>query len=229
MRYLVLAAVLLTGVGLFSRPKTPTPAQDEAGADETGVSTTQSSARGIAIPSRPAGGGFESGLFVDVQEQRYAVQGRTANEILSSMRASGPSTGGKSFFGLTASEFSFQIQPRMDGASCVVDEVRVELAVTITLPEWTPPETAPYELQRDWSRFSTALKRHEDQHRQLAADGAAETLAALQGLRRASCQEIEFEARQRAERIAEQIEAKHHRYDDETDHGRTEGAVWPLP
>lgn len=199
---------------------------------ETGgwvVGTTDSPTRGIPVPTPPAGGGIEGGTFVDVTEQTYAVEGATESEILASLRANGPNAGGESFFGLTASESSFHMQPRMDGSSCVAEDVRVELAVTVTLPEWDPTADAPYELTRDWTRFATALKRHEDKHRQIAAEGAQATHAALLGLRRATCQDVEFEARQRAQRIADKTAAEQNRYDDETDHGRTQGAQWPLP
>lgn len=168
-------------------------------------------------------------MFVDVKEQTYPVRGATEAEILETMRSTGPQAGGERFFGLTASESSFRMQPRMDGPSCVAEDARIELAVTITLPEWEPSPDAAYELRRDWTRFATALKRHEDEHRRIAEEGAEATRAALKGLRRASCQDVEFEARQRAERIAERTEAAHNRYDDETDHGRTQGAQWPLP
>lgn len=229
MRYLALAAVILAGVGLVSRPEAPPATPDPTGTDGWVVGTSNTPTRGVPVPPKAAGGGIEGGAFVDVNEQTYVVEGATESEILASLRSNGPQAGGESFFGLTASESSFQMQPRMDGSSCVADDVRVDLKVTITLPEWEPAGDAPYELQRDWSRFSTALRRHEDGHRQIAADGAESTRSALQGLRRASCGDVEFEARQRAQSIAERTEAEHNRYDDETDHGRTQGAQWPLP
>jgi len=229
MRLLTLASVLsligvglLTGIGSF--PAGPPSADGERAIG----GTMEPSAHGVPVPPNAAGGGLEGGAIIHVSEQRYAVSGATEGEILGSMRANGPSTNGSSFFGLTGSESSFQLQPRMDGESCVAEDVRVELAVTITLPEWEPVSDVPYELQRDWSRFSTALKRHEDGHRQIAADGATATRDALQGLRRASCQQVDADARQLARRIADQTEAEHNRYDDATDHGRTQGAEWPL-
>lgn len=228
MRYLALAAVILTGVGIFMRPE-PVPAgPDPISSDGWVVGTSESAVRGVPAPSSAVGSGFEGGAFVEVSEQTYPVTGATEAEVLASMRAGGPSAGGQTYFGLTASESSFQMQPRTDGPSCVAEDVRVELAVTITLPKWEPTDTAPYELQRDWTRFSTALQRHEDGHRQIAAEGAEATHAALKGLRRSSCLDVEFEARQRAQRIAEKTEAEHNRYDAETDHGRTQGAQWPV-
>lgn len=230
MRLLTLASVLsligvglLTGIGPF--PAGSPPVQED-GAIGGAVG---SSAHGVPVPPRAAGGGIEGGVVVNVAEQHYTVSGTTEAEILHSMRAMGPQTGGSSFFGLTGSESSFQLQPKMEGESCVADDVRVELAVTITLPEWEAHGDVPYELQRDWSRFSTALKRHEDRHRQIAADGANATREALQSLRRATCQQVEADARQLARRIADETEAEHNRFDRETDHGRTQGAEWPLP
>ncbi|GAB5534082.1 MAG: hypothetical protein Rubg2KO_03310 [Rubricoccaceae bacterium] len=231
MRLLTLASVLsligvglLTGIGPF-----PTGAPETADERDAVSGAVASSAHGTPVPEDGMSGGTEHGAVVHVTEQRYPVSGTTERDILHSMRTDGPNTGGSSFFGLTGSESSFQIQPRMDGEHCVADDVRVELAVTITLPEWEPIGDAPYEVQRDWSRFSTALKRHEDGHRQIAADGANATREALQQLRRTTCGQVEADARQLAQRIADQTEAEHIRYDRETDHGRTQGAEWPLP
>lgn len=229
MRYLALAAVILTGVGLFMRPEPMPVGPDPMGSDGWVVGTTESPTRGVPVPPRPEREGFEGGSFVNVTEQTYAVEGATEEEILAALRTNGPTAEGKTFFGLTASESSFQLQPRMEAGTCVAQEVRVELAVTITLPQWEPiAGDVPYELQRDWTRFLTALKRHEDQHRQIAVDGAEATHAALNGLRRPTCQDVEFEARQRAQRIAERTETDHKRFDEETGHGQTQGAQWPV-
>ena len=226
MRLFLLVSVLsLAGVGFLTRPTSIPPGEE--GVEEMVEGTVELPARGVPVQN-VAGGGIEAGVFVDTSERSYRLSGGSASEILASLREGGPHVGGEHFFGLTKSESSFQLQPRIDGATCVADDVRIELAIEITLPEWTPAGDVPYELQRDWTRFSTALKRHEDGHRQIAVDGAEATRTALDGVRGASCEEVQLRARQLAQRIANETEAEHHRYDDQTGHGRTQGAEWPV-
>ena len=218
----------MAGVGLVSRTSSePAPAPPDL---EGWTADVGSASAGGARPQpSSAGGGLVGGAFVEETTQMYPVRGVTESEILASLRANGPSMNGESFFGLTASESSYRLQPRMETATCVAGDARVELAVTITLPSWDAPADAPYELKRDWARFETALKRHEDGHRDIAVQGAEAIREALRGFSRASCQDVQFEARARADRIARETEAAHNRYDEQTDHGRTQGAQWPVP
>ena len=231
MRFIILASVLcLIGFGVLTRTSPqPEPAEPDLEGWTADVTFTPTDGASPQPPAHPAGGGLPGGAFVDESMRTYPVRGETEREILASLRANGPSTNGQSFFGLTASESSYHLQPRMQRATCVAEDARVELAVTITLPSWDAPDDAPYKLKRDWARFETALKRHEDGHRDIAVQGAEAIRDALRGFRRASCREVQFEARQRADRIALETEEAHNRYDEQTDHGRTQGAQWPLP
>ena len=229
MRFLILASVIsMAGVGLLTQsPSQPEPAPADLDGWTADVAFRPEDGGRPQAP--PAAGALAGGAFVDETTQTYPVHGTTESEILASLRANGPSADGKTFFGLTGSESSYRLQPQMQAATCVADDARIELAVTITLPSWDAPADAPYELKRDWTRFETALKRHEDGHRDIAVQGAHAIREALRGVRRASCQDVQFEARQRADRIARETEEAHNRYDEQTDHGRTQGAQWPLP
>lgn len=224
MRFLLLAGVLsLASYGLLVHPQSP--ASDAApGAASPGGVTFEASGRPAPLAPRR----LREGSFVDVRTQRYAVEGGTEEEILASLRAGGNRTEGETFFGLTVSESSFQLQPRRQSGGCVAEGVQIETSITIHLPEWDAPSSASSELRRDWTRFSTALERHEDHHREIAERGAQRTYESIRGLRRPTCEGVEFEARTRSVRIANETTAEHDRYDDQTEHGASQGAQWPV-
>ena len=164
----------------------------------------------------------------DLDVRTYAVRGQTVAQIHESMGAGGPSDAGTTYFGMTASETAVRYRTVEADGGCRLDAVEVDLALTMTLPDWSPDGPTDYALRRDWARFASALRRHEDGHRRRAEAGAQAVAAALAGVRAATCAEAEAEGQRRAREVQDRTAAGQQRYDDETDHGRTEGAAWPL-
>lgn len=177
---------------------------------------------GVADEARPA-----ARVVTTAQQQPYAVEGATAEELLRSMVARAPESQDGTYFGLTVTELSFRYRHRRTDAGCALNDVHIDLAVRVALPAWTPGPGAGYDLRRDWARFTSNLRRHEDRHRTLAESGADRIRAALDGLEARTCAAVDAEAQRRAEQIQRETDAAHRRYDDETGHGRTQGAVWP--
>lgn len=177
-----------------------------------------------------AGGGTvaEPSLRTSLRMAPYAVTGADAPAVLASMAREAPPAEGGVFFGLTTTTLSFRYDHRAAPQGCALANVRVDLAVTTALPEWTAPPNASYDLRRDWARFRAALERHEARHHAIGETGADEVLSALGGLSARTCAQADAEARRRAERTGIETDAAHRRYDEETGHGRTQGAVWPL-
>lgn len=172
---------------------------------------------------------FDGGMavFTRLTRQAYAVTGTTADDVLASLLEKGPRDGGDVFFGITDTELDVHYDPADISGGCVIRDTRVYLDVTITLPEWAPPAGADSETVAEWGRFIRALQSHEDQHRQIAVDGAERAYRAVADLYRPSCQAAVEEARRRLERIGVEIKSAHRRFDAATDHGKTDGAAWP--
>ena len=192
----------------------------------------------LAAPEARAGGGAPAPppappprpvVQTRVATETYAVEGRTADQVLASMASGALRTEEGAYFGLTTSELSLRYRRTPAAGGCVLTDVEVDLALTITLPEWTAASGAEPGLARAWGRFRRALAGHEGRHRRIAEAGADEIARALGGLRRETCAATEAEARRRLQRAEIEITAAQRRYDAETDHGRTEGAVWPQP
>ena len=194
-----------------------------SGSPRLPATASAASRRAPAPPPAPTG---RPAVRTRVTTETYAVDGQTRDEVLASMLAAGPRADGDVFFGLTVAEIGLRYEATADAAGCALTDVEVDLALTITLPDWAPRAPADPPLARDWGRFRRALAAHEDRHREIAETGAASIAQALGGLRRASCPATEAEARRRLTRLEGAVAAAQHRYDAETDHGRTEGAVW---
>ena len=195
----------------------------------------------VGVETHAAGGGVAAATVAEkdatapgpvetvVSLTTYPVDGSDETAILHAMARAAPRVDGEVFFGLTVTELSLRYSHHATAASCALSGVRVGLAVQTTLPAWTPGPDAGPDLRRDWARFAANLRRHEDGHRRLAEAGAERVRDALGRLAAPTCAAVDTAARHRAEQVRIETDAEHRRYDDETGHGRTQGAVWPLP
>ncbi len=212
--YALLTRSGATGAAEFAGAAAP------AGADRQPDAQASPEPLAPALRERPA---VRTRLVVEA----YEVAGDTAGEVLASLLAGGPHSGGDVFFGRTVAGVRLRYDPTPVAGGCVLADVGVDLALTITLPTWTPTSPPDARLVRDWGRFRRALSEHEDGHREIAEAGAQTLGRALAGLRRDSCPATRAEARRRVRRVESDVSAAQHRYDARTGHGRTEGAVWP--
>jgi predicted secreted Zn-dependent protease len=96
------------------------------------------------------------------------------------------------------------------------------------MPSWEPPAEADAELVADWGRYVEALRRHERRHEENGVGRAVEIRDTLLALGpRSTCADLEVAADAAGEEILEAGRAWDRRYDDDTDHGATEGVVFP--
>ena len=180
------------------------------------------------VPAASYGGGAASPVYTILDVTTYPVQGRTADEVLASLRTYGPKSDGADFFGLTETQMAYRYWKTMGEDGCRLEQIRVDLHVAITLPTWESEESAPQALAREWAQFERSLRRHEDGHREIAEWGAREVYHALKSLRTPSCEGIDAAAQITAQRLRDRSERRQRSYDHQTGHGRTQEAVWPL-
>ena len=233
---LLLFAITLSALGaasywvLTGGPLAPPPAE-MVSADSLRAAAASLTPHGEepvpSVPARPAAPARPA-VEVQLTNASYAVTGTTAREVLYSLLESGPREGGEVFFGLTETELDVRYDPNEIAGGCMIEDTEVDLRVVVTLPEWLPVTDVDPDLHRDWARFRRALAAHENRHRAIALGGAEAAYRAVAGLYRPSCEEAITEARRRLERLGVEVSAAHRRYDTETEHGRSEGASWPV-
>jgi predicted secreted Zn-dependent protease len=162
-----------------------------------------------------------------VETVYYDVEGATVEEIAQGLRQRGPLTAGERFFARTEWTINAEYVWAERDTGCTVEDPVVRVAITITMPRWRAPRGAPPELQGAWNRFERALEGHEQNHARLATEAAEAVRWELATLRFPHCTNAETRARQRVAAIIETYNERNRLYDRQTQHGVTEGAVWP--
>jgi predicted secreted Zn-dependent protease len=200
-----LAALVLVAACSSSPPEVPAPAAPAAAAP-----TALAAAR-IAITGR---------------EQYYDIDGASAGALRDQIRRLGPKDeSGRSRDALTVWDLEWVYHDAPGASGCALRDLQVNLNVTITLPRWKPPATAPAGLSESWRTYLEHVKLHEAGHRTIAERTARAVFAALSPLRAATCDEVHSMASRTAEEIVAEGRARNRAYDVQTKHGQTQGVV----
>ncbi|MGH8172072.1 MAG: DUF922 domain-containing Zn-dependent protease, partial [Rhodanobacteraceae bacterium] len=155
------------------------------------------------------------------------VTGNSKRELVESLdRLSVADDNGKRFYGHTRWELRWNFNVTSEGTECRVTSVSVELNVRTSLPRWDPPRNADPALIRRWDVFLDGLRMHEEGHRDIALAAADEITQRIEAVRpAASCATLKRTVGIRANSLLAEYREKSRRYDQTTDHGRTQGAV----
>lgn len=177
-------------------------------------------------PENPALDAFPPGISGATDVTYYDVHGRTAQELVGEMRRLGPKTTAGSFFGETQSPMKWTWRTKSNGTNCTLTSVQVSMRSDITLPRWTPPADAPQTLVDQWKQFLDALALHEIGHKDISARSARDIQRGLESLN-TFCSSLSNDAKRLTDAIVLRSRQEQERYDAETRHGATQGAVFP--
>ena len=178
-------------------------------------------------PGAPNVATVPSPVVLDAEEVVYEVAGGSAQQLLREMMVLGPKQAGESFFAYTHWRVRLQSQADSTQGYCHIAEWRVSLDLTTILPEWQVPRDASLALIESWDLFLNALRRHEQVHRKLAAEGARRVSQMLENMAKGPCFKAEHDAHRAAASIVAKAMARSVQFDSATGHGITEGAGWP--
>lgn len=104
--------------------------------------------------------------------------------------------------------------------TCDLGSVTNTYDINVRLPRWTAPQDASRELVTKWNAYMLALVEHEKGH----VDNAMEYLPyVIDAIRGATCSTAE----DRAHEVLSQLRSADLEYDEETNHGATQGAIFP--
>lgn len=160
----------------------------------------------------------------------YNVTGRTVSEISKSLEANpipDPNEPGSRYYAITRWQLSgdWSVQPTLRG--CEVASGQVTVVMTMTLPLLTSTNTTTDAL----NRFNTFLEKtvlHESGHVAITLDGARTYQRALGNHPSASdCATLKTQLNDLFHRSFDAIQRANRDYDTQTQHGRTQGAVFP--
>lgn len=162
---------------------------------------------------------------------KYAIKGDTSHELYTQMAKVGPldEASGKHYQGMTFwnTRWTFGMTSLADGR-CGLDDIKIEVEVRMTLPEWHPNRHADPRLEQGWPGYLAALTGHEMGHRAnavKAAFGVRDVLATMPPTQ--DCQLLATAANTSAMAVISDYRKTDLEYDRQTDHGAKQGLRLP--
>ncbi len=111
--------------------------------------------------------------------------------------------------------------------ACSTDSFRLTVEIIFRYPKWKRTDDAPRPLMEKWDRYLKNLTIHENGHRDMVVEAAAELTRAVAQLPPAStCADLDLEVRALCRERMEKLNENQQEYDETTKHGVTQGAVF---
>ena len=109
---------------------------------------------------------FAGGIKTQLNYEYYAVDGRSALDVINSMLRHGPDYGGDHAYATTKVDVDPKLAPSA-GGSCSGSNLTLEARFTVTLPRHSAPATMAPSTRAQYSRFLGELKTHELKHEKI--------------------------------------------------------------
>jgi predicted secreted Zn-dependent protease len=160
----------------------------------------------------------------------YTVSGKTINEISKSLEANAmpdPNEPGSRYYALTRWQLfgDWTVRPSLHG--CEVVDGKVSVAITMTLPALVTPNV-PSDVRQRFDTFMQKTVLHESDHVEITLHGAREYQRALSNYTPApNCDILKSQLSTLFRQNFDAIQRANREYDAKTQHGRTQGAVFP--
>ncbi len=104
----------------------------------------------------------------------------------------------------------------------------VRINIVFTFPKWIKPGNPDSNLDSKWTKYIEALKNHESGHQDIATGATQEIMDALYSLPFSNnCVEHNQRVINLGNEILDKYKQQEVQYDISTNHGRTQGAVFP--
>jgi predicted secreted Zn-dependent protease len=142
----------------------------------------------------------------------YTIAGDTAVEIYDSMIRKGPKVNGAKAYAATSATTT-QDGKLLQGSSCQVEDYRLKLDFVIKLPKIRNEKVLPAADRKRWQQFSSFLKAHEETHRKIWLECAADLERQVKSIKARSCSDADRKATQLWDRIRAACNKKHIAFD----------------
>lgn len=133
----------------------------------------------MLLAALPCSAMTETATPVDVQlvvhetRQHYDVAAADLDQLLVQLRVPGREAGaGPHANGLTTTELRMTSDNAHRVGECRLQQVLLDMTITITTPRWAERTPIPEALVLEWPRIRRLIETHEESHRQNALDAA---------------------------------------------------------
>lgn len=168
------------------------------------------------------------GFHQEIKNHYYQIYGLTPNEINAQMYQCGVKNEEGNFAAYTSWYVNWQYSYTDSVSGCAIRNLAVGANVEYFYPKWEDPGDAEQGVAAKWENFMKNLVIHEEGHGQNGLDAAHEVYSTLSNYpSQANCDSLVNQANQTGRNIVDWYSTKDKEYDDATNHGETQGAVFP--
>ena len=158
-------------------------------------------------------------IDAEIDFNTYSIQGSTVEALRNSLNERGP--GGHDAY------TAWYVTWNLLGSDCTQPSPQIGLTITYTFPRWEERRGASPELVSNWNRYEQALLCHEHQHAKIGIRAARETARQMATITPKNCRQKQELGEQIFQQILTDHQAMDRVLDARTQHGATEGAVFP--
>ncbi len=159
-----------------------------------------------------------------VSTATYRVYGATENAIRASLDARRPGE----YDARTQWFVDWSYTSAVRNSRCVVASSKVHTRINFTYPRWVAPASASAELRADWTRYVSRLRVHEAGHATNGRVTARRIVATLGTMTSSTCTGLDRALKAAITRHFAAGNALDRAYDRRTQHGATQGAIFPA-
>ncbi len=162
----------------------------------------------------------------------YPVGGKTAADVRADLNRYGPLsvTDGHRYDATTSWSLKWTLQyKKVTGGGCTLDSATVYLDLVVLLPDLVDSPELPAKTLDTWQTYRQALETHEMGHVANQRKVAADLQNVFTGYTDVwqNCGALAAALKAEGDAKVNAIFAADRAYDDETNHGRLQGAVFP--
>lgn len=172
--------------------------------------------------------GWAAAYAGDAKLVYYDVVGNSAGQLRHELDSKGPLAHGKRYDAYTSWHVTWTYHYAPAGNACKLTGMTTSLDGTMELPRWERSGHVSDALVKKWERYRAALRIHEDGHYAHGRAARNEIQALGQSFQMAgSCTTISKAFNDKAKSILAGYAAMDVTYDHDTDHGKSQGAIFP--
>lgn len=159
----------------------------------------------------------------------YEISGADEKELRRQMSRNGtPWDDGKTYDSVTTWNVKWDYDYNCSSLGCTVDSFKTVVNVVFRYPKWVRTDDAPQPLIAKWDNYMNNLIIHENGHRDMAVEAAAQLSRTVVDLPAApSSAELDRQVEALSKQLMAKMSADQKAYDETTKHGTTQGAVFP--
>jgi predicted secreted Zn-dependent protease len=149
--------------------------------------------------------------------QTYDVHGRTRDELGTNL---GPGH-------VADTRWRVEWKYRFESTkACRLTSFRVDVTARIRMPRWVERGAAAPKLRASWDAFDSALRKHEEGHREHGIEAGREIAREARSLgARGDCAALRAEVERMANAVIDRFHLQDEAYDRATQHGVRQGAI----